>query len=213
MKKSRSKSKRFGALIFIIPIVVIVGVVGYQLYSVYTAPTKGTLEVITLVQPYHSASARQAEKVLVNETAGSATIVMSPINITLDPGPHAVTFEPIDGYQTPASRTIVIGAGQTSYAVGLYQPLEKFVGVEAGSFNVTAVKAVQGVTPVSFVNISNVTVTIQSLAWESSSDPTGVKPLAVGENFTYVYQSVGDSLFWNFLDRGISGQVETSAPT
>lgn len=205
MKTSRRRG-RFGWLLFVLPLAIIFGIIAYQVYAVETAPKTGTLSLITLVQPYHSAQAKQAEEVTVDGAA-----VEAPANLTLAPGPHVIVFPAQNGYTTPASRRIVIGAGQTSYAVGLYVPIVRFVGVQPNTFNDTSVKAVQGVTPVCFLNISNQVVTIQSLAWESSSDPQGIKPLGAGQNFTYVYLSVGTSAFWNFDNRSVSGEVFTSA--
>lgn len=196
MKRDRRGSK-YGTLLFVIPLIVIFGIVAFTVYSDYTAPTTGTLSVITLVHPYHQAEVKEAEQVTVDGSAMTA-----PLNLTVAPGSETVVFQPLNGYSTPSPRTVVVEAGKTAYAVAVYVPIVRVVGVETNSFNVTSVKAVQGVTPVSFVNISNQTVTIESLAF-------GLRAIDAGLNFTYVYQSQGTSEYWNYLNRNITGVVTT----
>ena len=79
-------------------------------------------------------------------------------------------------------------AGQTVYAVGVYQPLERIIAMSNGGFNQTAATALHGVTPVVWVNREGTTLRL---------DIQGLEPVSLqaGENYSHIFQSAGKYAF------------------
>jgi hypothetical protein len=176
--KAKKRGKRFGALAFFIPIVLIVAVIAYAIIS-GTASPMGTLVVKA------QSSSRYYSPVGLNAsvTVGTRSGV-TPLTLSLAAGVYTVTFSSLPWYSTPSAREITVLGGQSSYAVGVYDPLVRVVSIDQNRFNNTSLSAMHGVTPIVFVNHMSSSVVLES-------DLTGNIPIRSSQNFTYVFQGAG----------------------
>ena len=185
---------RFGRLVFFIPILIVLLLVAFALWSGATG-TSGVLMV--RAQSASSASTSLPASVSVN---GETSTV--PFNLTLAQGSYVVTFNPLGWYTAPPPETVVVPAGKTSYAVGVYTPVERVVAISNDGFNQTSITALHGVTPVVWVNEAGSPVVL---------DVQGVKavPLEAGQNYTQVFQSAG-KFAYSIFNTSEQGRVTVS---
>jgi hypothetical protein len=176
--KAKRRGNRFGALVFFVPIVLIVAVIGYAVIS-GTASPKGTIVVTA------QSSSRYYTPIELNAsvTVGTASGV-TPFRLLLASGIYKVTYSSLPWFSTPYARDISVIGSQSSYAVGVYDPLVRVVSIDQNHFNTTSVSALHGVTPVAFVNQMSNSVILES-------DVTGNIPIRPSQNFTYVFQGAG----------------------
>jgi plastocyanin len=160
-------------LFFFLPFVVIGGAAAYVWFSgALVGP--GTLSVAA-----GSGGSPLVARFTVNGITGQ-----TPANITLGEGTYTVVFTQLQWYATPPSDPVTVLTGITVYAYGQYNPVVDYVAVTDSGFNATRISALHGVTPVTWVNQSQSTVTLLS----SSFAQTNILP---GRSFTHVFASTG----------------------
>lgn len=176
------RTRRLGRLAFFIPTIVILILVVVAFVTVLSVQS-GTLVV------YAESSGRYAPSVALRPTVtvGSVTRI-SPFNLTLSQGEYTVTYGPLEWYATPSARSIFVSNGRTQFAAGVYSPIIRTIAITQSGFNMTAVTAMHGVTPVVWLNEggSSVVLEIHSLRYVT---------LNPSQNFTFVFPSGGTFSF------------------
>lgn len=190
------RSRRLGRLVFFVPIVALVLLLAVGLIS-YVSSESGTLVVVAESAGRYSSGVQLHVTVTVGSSTGT-----TPANFTLPAGYYTVTYGAAAWYVTPSSRNTTVSGGKTQYAVGLYSPALKVIGVTDGGFNVTAVSALHEVTPVIWVNVgsSAVTMDINSL---------GRVSLYPSQNYTHVFPASG-TFYYDILNTNQTGSVQVS---
>lgn len=181
--KTKKRHNRIANLLFILPILIIVGFVVYGFLQV-TKP--GTVTVEALAQNKYL-STGQSTPIDVLAKVGSVSGT-TPLSVSLAAGQYEVSYATIPWYQTPASKEVAVGNGQTAYSTGVYSVIVKVVTLSSAGFNATKVLAEHGVTPVVWINTStsNLIMGVSGI---------GTFPLSPGQNYTNIFQSVGTYLF------------------
>ena len=180
--RRQKTGRKWGNLIFLLPVIVIAGLVAYQLINV-TFFNDGTLNVQALTSDKFYPS----ESLAVTASVGGQTGT-TPFSVSLPQGTYSVTFDRLQWYWTPSPRQAVVPAGSTAYATGVYSPIQRVIMITQDKFNVTEVTAMHDVTPVTWENsMANFTILVGS--------PFGKIILTPGENYTYVYQNQGSFSF------------------
>jgi len=181
MRTSRKK-RRFGTLLFFIPIVIIGGVIIYGFVQIEFF-SSGTLAVSALSYGKYSPQAPLHVKATVN-----GVTTTTPFNMTLRQGPYTVTFASLQWYKPALPLTRQVRSGGTTFAIGVYVPALAPIAVSPTSFNATSVQVEHGVTPVAWMNTSDQNVLIQ-----------GGEPLQIlippHMNFTEVFQQPGTYVY------------------
>ena len=175
---SRKRKTRFGTLIFLIPILLVVALVAFAVVDT-TSFQSGTL----IVRAQTSSRYYQVEYLNISVSVSGKSGV-TPFTISLHQGTYTVSFASERFFQTPQSRTVNVTARQTSFAVGVYDPIPVVVSVNQDKFNTTGIEVLHQATPVIWVNPSAVYEVI-------SSNLTGRLVIAPMQNITYVFQNTG----------------------
>ncbi|MDG6901555.1 MAG: hypothetical protein JRM80_06295 [Nitrososphaerota archaeon] len=191
----RSKSKRFGRVIFFVPVVAVLALMVIGLMSIASITT-GTLVLETMSSGRYSPSIQLHATV----TVGS-TVRTSPFNLTLSQGSYTVVYGALAWYVTPVPRSLFLPNGKTEYAVGTYSPILRGIAITPNGLNSTDITAEHGVTPVVWVNErSAVTVLVVS--------GVGRIPLNPYQNYTMVFPSQG-SFFFDIFNTGLNGTIHS----
>jgi heme/copper-type cytochrome/quinol oxidase subunit 2 len=168
MKKTSRYNTKVGKLLFVIPAVVII-VLGVYAFIHLNSPG------VLIVRAEDENFAPLAAPFTVNGNSYT-----TPENVSLSQGSYVVTFGTIPWYYPPVTRDVTIAPGYQAYAVGSYQPETKSVQVTPSGFNETAVVALHGVTPVTWINPSSSLVTF-------SGGPFQQVRLQSGQSYTYTF--------------------------
>ena len=155
----------------------------------------GTIEVLAQTSgKYYPSSYLRAPATV------AGTSVTTPYNLTLVQGVYTVSFTKVQGYYAPNPRNVTVIPRGITYAVGVYDPIPSVVMVTKSGFNQTKVDAINGVTPVIWINgMSTFTVLV--------IQPQGRVVLQPGQNFTLVFQEPGQYQF-NIYPEGQGGYVQ-----
>jgi len=176
--KAKKRRNRFGTFAFFIPIILIVAVLAYAIIT-GTASPMGKL----VVSAQSSSRFYSPVGLNVSVTVGTSSGI-TPFRLSLTAGIYQVTYPSVPWYSTPAAREISVIGGQSSYAVGVYDPLVRVVSIAQSHFNSTSISAMHGVTPVVFVNHMDTSVVLES-------ELTGNVPIPSSQNFTVVFEGPG----------------------
>jgi hypothetical protein len=171
MKKTRY-NPTVGKLLFVIPAILIVSLVVYAFVQL-NAP--GTL----ILQAESPSGSSLQVSVTVNGQAYT-----TPYTLSLHQGNYIANFSSIEWYYPPSTRDVTVTPGHTVYAVGLYNPIKKFVSVTGAGFNTTTISVLHGVTPVTWINPSDSLVTF-------TGSPLSQISLYPGQSFTYTFMTPG----------------------
>ena len=177
--KPRKSRRRFGTMLFFIPIVLILLLV---VYGVLSSHYLGSGTLIVSAQT----SDRYYQPLGLNVTAqvGTSHTGATPLHLQLATGTYLVQFSQVPWFYTPLERSINMVPGQTEYAVGVYDPIVRIVVVSNNEFNSSRMTAEHSITPVIFVNQMKSYVLIQS-------GPIGRVNIPPSGNFTYVFTTPG----------------------
>ena len=181
--KRGNRGGRYGTLIFIVPTLEIVAIVILALLS-GAGSTSGTLVVDAQSSGKYYPPISLNATVTVNTQKG-----ITPLTLSLSQGDYTVTFSSKAWFTGPGPRTVTVPAGKTSYVVGTYDPVVKFVSVGGGHFNTSSLSAMHGVTPVVWLNPSSDYQFIQS-------QETGKVAIPPMQNFSYVFPHAGTFAFF-----------------
>jgi hypothetical protein len=193
---SRAKSsRRTGRIIFFIPIVVVLAIVLLAFVSFLTVQS-GTLEVMAQSSGRYSPSVSLHPYVSI----GSTTQV-APFNLSLAQSQYTVVFGPLSWYKTPAPKTLVLSLGKTEFAVGVYSPIMRGIAVSQNGFNSSSVTALHGVTPIVWINVGTLPVSIEV----SNGGRVLLNP---SQNYTAIFSSTGTFSF-DIPNSGFSGTVQS----
>jgi len=151
------------------------------IYGYYAASQPGTLVIST--RDANSSKDLSAQALVNNR------LVSAPSTLSLPQGLYTVQFTDLQWYRTPATRTISLSAGRTAYALGEYRPAPEIVQITTNGFDVTALNAKSGVTPVIWMNLSAATVLLDGDLFNRAFIPPN-------QNFTYTYATTGSFKFW-----------------
>ena len=176
--KGRNRRNKFGTLLFFIPIALVLAIVVYAVLDT-TVFQNGTL----VVRAQTSARYYPIEYLNTSVTVSGRSGI-TPYTLSLPPGTYTVNFPSEDWFTSPPSRSVTVTPGETSFVVGVYNPVPEIVAVNSGGFSVSKVTVLHRVTPLVWVNPSSDYQVI-------SSNLTGrifIPPL---QNYTYVFQSKG----------------------
>ena len=189
--KDKKRSAPFGKVVFFIPLVIVLLLV---LFAFLSGSTRTTGTLIVSAQSSDNAATPLRVTAIVQSTTST-----TPFNLSLSQGSYVVNFGALAWYTAPPARTVLVPAGRTAYAVGVYQPVESVIAISNGSFNQTAVTALHGVTPVVWVNKEGVPLLLSI---------QGLKPVSLqaGQNYTYIFQSTGKYTF-SVYGFPVEGQV------
>lgn len=191
----RSRSRRFGRIVFFVPIAVVLALVVIGLLSV-TSITTGTLVVETISSDRYSPSIQLHASVSVGSTGRT-----SPFNLTLSQGSYTVVYGALPWYVTPVPRSLFLPNGRTEYAIGTYTPILRGIAITPNGLNSTDITAEHGVTPVVWINErSTVSVLVIS--------DIGRIPLNPSQNYTMVFSSQG-SFFFDIFNTGLNGTIHS----
>lgn len=188
MKTTKRTQRRLGNLLFFLPIIVIGSLIVYAFIEI-SAP--GKMEVTALGHdPYVSSLAvRQGTSITASfyvqdSTGKNISSGSTPAILSLGSGTYTVTFIPQKWYTTPTDETLQVSSSTTVYSVGVYQVIPLGISVTPGGFNSTKVTALQGVTPVIWINTSGSLVLLHL-------ESIGTVPLDAGQNYTMIFQQIG----------------------
>lgn len=171
-----------GKLIFFIPVVIVLAIVAFAFVSFLTVQT-GTLIVRA------ESSGRYSPSVILHpEVSVGSTTQVAPFNLTLPQDQYTVVFGSLTWYETPPPRTLELSLGKTEFAVGVYSPIMKGISVTQNGFNTTNITALHGVTPVVWINVGGLPVSIEV----SGGGRVLVNP---SRNYTVVFSSTGTFTF------------------
>jgi len=188
----RRKKKRFQRLVFFTPLMVILVIVMLTLLSGFS--TTGVLSVSAETSDrYYSAYP------LFPSVTAASTTQRAPFNLTLAGGTYSVSFGSLPGFLTPPPRGVTVLPGKTAFAVGVYSPILKVVGVTSTGFNSTGVSAIHDVTPVVWVNgLSSYAVL--------EIDTVGSVVVPPSANYTHVFSHAG-TYSYNLFNGNSTGYV------
>ena len=179
---------------FFIPILIVLFLIALALLSGATGTT-GVLVV------HAQSSASSSTQLRVSAKVNGETLT-TPFNLTLNQGSYVVDFNPLTWYTAPIPETILLSAGKTAYAVGVYTPVERTIAISSNGFNQTSVTALHGVTPLVWMNEAGFPLVL---------DVQGLQavPLQAGQNYTHVFQSAGKFSF-SIFETSAQGLVTVS---
>jgi len=180
--RGRGKNRRLGVFLFIIPIILVVALVAYAVID-STSFRNGTLIVEAQTSAKYYPARALGVPVSVSGKAGT-----TPYTVTLPAGTYTVTFSSARWFVSPQSRTVNLAGGETSYAVGIYDPIPVVVSVGQGRFNATSIEVMHAITPVVWVNPSS----DYEVIFSNQTGRLFVPPL---QNYTYVFSSQGKFAF------------------
>ena len=174
--KKRGQKRRFGSLVFFIPVIILIALVLFGLYQ--NAENSSGVLVVEAQSQYGSSSH------FISATATVSGVVhKTPFNLTVSPGSHTVTYNALEWYRSPPPKTVTVIGGGTAYSVGVYVPTQVIVGVDQAGFNSTKVTSKGGITPVVWVNTGTLAVQLESTAFSVV--------LSQGQNYTRVFTGSG----------------------
>jgi len=184
MKRKSRYNSTVGKLVFILPVIVII-VIGVYAFVSLNSPG-------TLIVEAQDASCVQLQEncpqLQVTATVNGAAHT-TPTTLSLVQGSYTVDFGTMQFYYTPASSNVSVSPGHTTYAVGSYQPITKFIEVSGTGFNVTSVTVLHGVTPVVWANPTGSTVSF-------TGSPFSQVTLVPGDSYTYTFATPGNYQFF-----------------
>jgi hypothetical protein len=172
------RSRRIGTLLFVLPIILVLALIAYAVIGTSTFQN-GTLTVDA------QTSSTYYQSIPLNVSASvSGTKGTTPFTISLAQGTYVVSFSSVRWFDPPLQRTLNVTGGKHSFAVGVYSPILVHVSINQDKFNATGIEAMQGVTPVVWVNLS----TNYEVITSTLTGRIIIPPL---QNYTYVFQKAG----------------------
>jgi hypothetical protein len=169
-------------LLFFIPIVLVLALVAYAIFDTTTFRNG------TLVVNAETSNRYYSVRYLNVSVSVSGKPGITPLTLSLSQGTYTVSFASQQWFRSPQSRTVVLGAGQTSYVVGVYDPNPVLIAINQGAFNASKVAVMHGFTPLILINP---TPDYQVV----SSSFTGRIFIAPFQNYTYIFQTRGTFAF------------------
>jgi len=180
--KGRKNNPRFGTLLFLIPILLVVALVAYAVIDT-TSFQDGTL----IVRAQTSARYYQTEYLNLSvSVAGRSGI--TPFTLSLPQGEYTVSFSSDHWFTTPPPRNVNVTSRESSFAVGVYNPIPVVVTVNSSKFNATSVAVLHQATPMIWLNPSSEYEVI-------SSNLTGRIIIGPMQNATYIFKETGAYAF------------------
>jgi hypothetical protein len=201
-KKGLNRKTKVTWILFLIPIMITSIFVFYGIIISYLQPKFGTLIIKTIVLDNDQHKITE----LTVSVAVDGSIYRSPVNISLAPGLHKVSFFEVMGYRTPLEKFVNVLPGKEAYAIGVYTPVEFIINITKNKIvftNITNIAIIHGVTPVVFVNVSDEPVQLGSYLFDSPV-------LAPHQNYTKIFESPGLYRFWILGNSSVSSEIYVS---
>jgi hypothetical protein len=112
----------------------------------------------------------------------------TPFNATLSQGSYTVNFGQIRWFKTPQPVSATVLKGTVVFADGIYNPIVRTIAIAGTSFNVSAVSAFHGVTPIVWLNTSDQNAILQCPQFRT-------QVILPHQNFTQVIDVAGSYAF------------------